>query len=131
MPPAVCAPSSLCSSSVMPPVFPLALSWQAFTILHTYMYTYRIDDVLESLLLLPPMFLLSLASPPSQYVLSMLTATLTTPYMRQALSTHLLAASGMSLAAPLVYTGHMKELWQDMVALGVNDPMLWGAVDIA
>jgi hypothetical protein len=56
---------------------------------------------------------------------------LTTPYTWQALSTHLLAASGTSLAAPLAYAGYLKELWQDMVALGVNDPALWGAVDIA
>jgi hypothetical protein len=60
-----------------------------------------------------------------------LTATLTTPYKWQALSTHLLAASGTSLAALLVYAGHVRELWQDMVALGVNNPALWGAVDIA
>jgi hypothetical protein len=95
------------------------------------MYTYRIDAALGSLLPLPPTFLSSLASPPSQYALSVLTATLTTPYTRQALSTHLLAASGTSLAAPLAYAGHVKELWQDMVALVVNDPALWGAVDIA
>jgi len=27
--------------------------------------------------------------------------------------------------------GHVKELWQDMVALGLNDPELWDTLDLA
>ncbi|KAJ7825827.1 hypothetical protein B0H14DRAFT_3110722 [Mycena olivaceomarginata] len=109
LPPA--SPPSSRSSSITLPVLPLALpSPQAFAILHAYMYTHRIDAALGALL--PP-------SPPRP------------PSTRHALSAHLLAAAGTSLSALMAHAGHVKELWQDMVALGVYDPALWAAVDLA
>jgi hypothetical protein len=128
LPPA--SPPSSRSSSITLPVLPLALpSPQAFAILHAYMYTHRIDAALGALLPLPPAFLASLAS--SQDPSAALAAALAQPSTRHALSKHLLAAAGTSLSALMAHAGHVKELWQDMVALGVYDPALWAAVDLA
>ncbi|KAJ7814911.1 hypothetical protein B0H14DRAFT_2849224 [Mycena olivaceomarginata] len=123
-------PPSSRSSSITLPVLPLALpSPQAFAILHAYMYTHRIDAALGALLPLPPAFLASLAAAQDPAVV--LAAALAQPSTRHALSVHLLAAAGTSLSALIAHTGHVKELWQDMVALGVYDPALWAAVDLA
>ncbi|KAJ7824756.1 hypothetical protein B0H14DRAFT_3110858 [Mycena olivaceomarginata] len=128
LPPA--SPPSSRSSSITLPVLPLALpSPQAFAILHAYMYTHRIDAALGALLPLPPAFLASLAA--AQDPSAALAAALAQPSTRHALSAHLLAAAGTSLSALMAHAGHVKELWQDMVALGVYDPALWAAVDLA
>ncbi|KAJ7825834.1 hypothetical protein B0H14DRAFT_3874269 [Mycena olivaceomarginata] len=119
LPPA--SPPSSRSSSITLPVLPLALpSPQAFAILHAYMYTHRIDAALGALLPLPPATRRRRWRPRSPQ-----------PSTRHALSAHLLAAAGTSLSALMAHAGHVKELWQDMVALGVYDPALWAAVDLA
>jgi hypothetical protein len=127
LPPA--SPPSSRSSSITLPVLLLALSsLQAFAILHAYMYTHCINAALGALLPLPPTFLTSLASSQDQSVV--LTAVLATPSTQHTLSKHLLAAAGTSLSMLMAHAGHIKELWQDMVALGVYDPVLWGAIDL-
>jgi hypothetical protein len=93
------------------------------------MYTHRIDAALSALLPLPPAFLTSLAA--AQDPVAALAAVLATPSTWHALSAHLLAAAGMSLSTLMAHAGHVKELWQDIVALGMYDPALWAAIDLA
>ncbi|KAJ6565523.1 hypothetical protein DFH09DRAFT_1314819 [Mycena vulgaris] len=45
-------------------------------------------------------------------------------------TTHLCAASS-NLSALTGHAGHVKELWQDMVALDVYDPEIWDVLDLA
>ena len=47
------------------------------------------------------------------------------------LSSYLCSATGGSLQALTTHAAHVKELWQDMVALGLHDPELWDAVDLS
>ncbi|KAJ6588161.1 hypothetical protein B0H19DRAFT_1098183 [Mycena capillaripes] len=127
-------PRSSQSASVSLPVLPLALpSAQAFAILHAFMYTHRLDAALASLLPLPPAFLDSLSSPSSggHSPSTILSAALATPSVRHTLAAHLCAVSGGNLSALMGHAGHVKELWQDMVALGMYDPALWDVVDLA
>ncbi|KAK6977074.1 hypothetical protein R3P38DRAFT_3126514 [Favolaschia claudopus] len=117
------------------PILPLILpSPQAFTLLHQFIYTHRIDTLLASLLPLPSPFLDSLTSSsvsggPSAH--QILTATLATPSVLHTLSAHLASASAGSLTTLMSHAAHVKELWQDMVALGVYDVVLWDALDLA
>ncbi|KAF7343299.1 Clampless protein 1 [Mycena venus] len=119
------------SASVTLPVLPLALpSPQAYSILHAFMYTHRLDAALASLLPMPPAFLESLCST-SQTPASVVAAALNTPAVRHTLAAHLCASSGGNLSALMAHAGHVKELWQDMVALGMYDLALWDALDLA
>ncbi|KAJ7243620.1 hypothetical protein B0H12DRAFT_1003913, partial [Mycena haematopus] len=128
------------SGAVTLPVLPFTLpSPPAFAILHTYMYTHRLDAALGALLPLPPAFLSSLASASSPSSSSrsahsahdILRTTLANPTHLHPLATHLAASEGGNLAALMAHAAHVKELWQDMVALGVYDPALWDALDLA
>jgi len=47
------------------------------------------------------------------------------------LSSYLCSSAGSSLQALTTHAAHVKELWQDMVALGLHDPELWDTVDLA
>ncbi|KAJ6464085.1 hypothetical protein C8R45DRAFT_840748, partial [Mycena sanguinolenta] len=124
------------------PVLPITLpSPPAFSILHAWMYTGRLDAALASLLPLPPAFLASLASASSSRSSSsrsssasaadIISATLRTPSALHPLQHHLFASAGGNVAALMDHAAHVKELWQDMVALGVYDPALWDALDLA
>ncbi|KAJ7639724.1 clp1-like protein [Mycena polygramma] len=132
LPPQPRAPSS---AALTLPVLPLALpSPQAFAILHAYMYTHRLDAALASLLPFPPAFLESLSGrgrgehPPAAVV----SAALGTPAVRHTLAAHLYsAAGGGNIGALMAHAAHVKELWQDMVALGMYDAPLWDALDLA
>ncbi|KAJ7450779.1 hypothetical protein FB451DRAFT_1052094, partial [Mycena latifolia] len=117
------APSSRTASATLP-VLPLTLpSPQAFAILHAFLYTHRLVPALTSLLPLPPAFLEPLTH-------ASLTATLDSPSMRHALAAHLCAAASGNLTVLMGHAGHVKELWQDKVALGVYDAELWDALDL-
>ncbi|KAJ7291487.1 hypothetical protein C8J57DRAFT_976028, partial [Mycena rebaudengoi] len=97
---------------------------QAFTILHAFMYTHRLDAALKSLLPLPPAFLGGLSH-------ATVLAALAAPATRHQLAVYLCGAAGNSLCALMAHAAHVKELWQDMVALGLHDPELWDALDLA
>ncbi|KAJ7507054.1 hypothetical protein B0H11DRAFT_2153557 [Mycena galericulata] len=156
LPPA--APPSRSGSALTLPVLPLALpSPHAFAILHPWMYTHRLDAALGALLPLPPAFLDGLAAAHSSSSHShsshshshsrssshasqpqpptppqtLLLAALASPPTLHALAAHLCATAGANLSALLAHAGHVKELWQDLVALGVYDPALWDALDLA
>ncbi|KAJ6573018.1 hypothetical protein DFH09DRAFT_1362187 [Mycena vulgaris] len=75
----------------------------AFPILHVFMNTHRLGPALAAFLPLPPAFLSS--SPPNSR------------------SSH-----GEELTALMGHAGHVKELWQDVVALGADEP---DALDLA
>ncbi|KAF7300193.1 Clampless protein 1 [Mycena kentingensis (nom. inval.)] len=125
------------------PVLPLVLpSPPAFAILHTWLYTNRLDTVLSTLFPhggVPAPFIERLASTyahasspssPSQ-ALVLLSSTFENRSALHALATNLCSTSAGSLSALMMHAGHVKELWQDMVALGICDPGLWAAVDLA
>ncbi|KAJ7618608.1 hypothetical protein FB45DRAFT_981190 [Roridomyces roridus] len=120
-------------SSATLPVLPFSLpSPQAFTILHPYMYTHRLDAALAALLPLPPAFLETLAPGPSADAPhARVSAALSSRSAIHALAAHLAASAGGSLSALMAHAGHVKELWQDMVALGLYDAELWDALDLA
>jgi len=118
--------SSLPSSSTLhAPVLPLALpSPAAFKILHTYLYNHSLGGVLQALFPLPSGFVQSLSHNTIQ-------STLASGTTLHQLSSYLCSSAGSSLQGLTTYAAHVKELWQDMVALGLYDPELWDAVDLA
>ncbi|KAF8134174.1 hypothetical protein K438DRAFT_1539197, partial [Mycena galopus ATCC 62051] len=127
LPPSSRAPSI--SAAVTLPVFRLALpSPQAFSILHAFMYTRRLDTALGTLLPMPPAFLESLSASTLQTSESVVAAALANPAVCHTLAAHLYSLSGSNL---IVHAVHVKELWQDMVALGMYDVALWSALDLA
>ncbi|KAF8888824.1 hypothetical protein BD779DRAFT_1522808 [Infundibulicybe gibba] len=117
------APAGAATGTLHLPILPLALpSPAAFTLLHAYMYTHSLPNLLGALIPLPPAFLSAL--PPLAAALA------SGPALHQ-LSAHLASASGENLAALTRHAAHVKELWQDVAALGIHDPELWDAIDLA
>ncbi|KAJ7131721.1 hypothetical protein C8R43DRAFT_657986 [Mycena crocata] len=113
------------STSVHLPVLPLTLpSAPAFSILHTFMYSHRLDGVLTALFPIPPQFLRALTH-------KTVRAALQSGADLHHLSAHLCAASTSNVQVLMTHTAHVKELWQDMVALGVDDTALWDTVELA
>jgi len=107
------------------PVLPLSLpSPAAFSILHTFMYTHRLDGVLKALLPLPTQFLEGL----SHHGVRQALASSTTLHQ---LSSFVCASSNGNLQTITGHAAHVKEIWQDMVSLGLYDPELWDAIDLA
>jgi hypothetical protein len=96
----------------------------AFVILHQFMYHHRLDSVLKALFPLPPNFLQSLSHQTVQATLS------SEPTLRQ-LSSYLCASASSNLQALTAHAAHVKELWQDMAALGLYNPELWDTIDLA
>ncbi|KAJ7691855.1 hypothetical protein B0H16DRAFT_1680749 [Mycena metata] len=126
-------PRSRASASVTLPILPLSLpSPQAFSILHAFMYTHRIDAALGALLPFPPAFLEALVPSPSSN--ARLAAALASGSTRHELGAHLCAASSGNLTTLMTHAAHVRELWQDMVALGLYD-LAWevvlGAMNLA
>ncbi|KAJ6602455.1 hypothetical protein DFH09DRAFT_1257611 [Mycena vulgaris] len=118
-------PAPRASGSVHLPVLPLALpSAPAFSILHAFMYSHRLDAVLTALFPIPPRFLHSLTH-------KTVRAALQSGADLHHLSAHLCAASTSNVQVLMTHTAHVKELWQDMVALGIDDAALWDTVELA
>ncbi|KAJ7130493.1 hypothetical protein C8R44DRAFT_872287 [Mycena epipterygia] len=108
------------SSLVLP--MPLArLSPQTFAILHGFLSP------------LPPAFLASLERPSNAQDATYATilSALASGTARHTLAAHLHTASGGSLSAFMGHAGHVKELWPDMVALGLYDAPLCDALYLA
>lgn len=120
--PSSCLPSS---STLHAPVLPLALpSPAAFKILHAYLYNHSLGGVLQALFPLPSAFVQSVSHHTIQ-------STLTSGTTLHQLSSYLCSSAGSSLQILTTHAAHVKELWQDMVALGLYDPELWDTVDLA
>ncbi|KAJ6565616.1 hypothetical protein DFH09DRAFT_1314907 [Mycena vulgaris] len=92
----------------------------------------------------PPRLALALALPPAspspspspppssqELTNATLLTTLASLPALHALASHLCASSCSNLSALVGHAGHVKELWQDTVALGVYDAELWDALDLA
>jgi hypothetical protein len=88
------------------------------------MYHHRLDAVLKALIPLPAQFLHNLSHQTVQ-------STMSSPNMLHQLSSYLCSSSSSNIGALTTHAAHVKELWQDMVALGLHDPELWDAVDLA
>lgn len=118
--------SSLPSSSTLhAPVLPLALpSPAAFQVIHTYLYNHSLGGVLQALFPLPSGFIQSLSHNTVQ-------STLASGTTLHQLSSYLCSSAGSSLQLLTTHAAHVKELWQDMVALGLYDSELWDTVDLA
>ncbi|KAF8909686.1 hypothetical protein CPB84DRAFT_1673367 [Gymnopilus junonius] len=113
------------SGSIHVPVLPLVLpSPAAFKVLHSYIYTHSLDGILKSLFPLPSGFVQGLSHHTVQ-------STLASGNSLHQLSTYLCSSAGASLQVLTTHAAHVKELWQDMVALGLHDPELWDTVDLA
>ncbi|KAG5640410.1 hypothetical protein H0H81_012012, partial [Sphagnurus paluster] len=88
------------------------------------MYTHRLDSVLKALFPVPSGFLHSLSHEVVKNALSS-GATL------HQLSSYLCASASSNLQTLMTHAGHVKELWQNMAALGLHDPELWDTLDLA
>ncbi|KAG7445279.1 uncharacterized protein BT62DRAFT_933118 [Guyanagaster necrorhizus] len=112
-------------SLVKLPVLPFALpSPQAFGIIHNFMYTHRLEPVFRSLLPVPTGFFQSISH---ETVLDTLDAMGTC----MQLSAYLCSQEQGDLQKLTTHAVHVKELWQDMIALGIYSTDLWDAVDLA
>ncbi|KAF9011766.1 hypothetical protein BDQ17DRAFT_1344791 [Cyathus striatus] len=88
------------------------------------MYTHRLDAVLKALIPLPSAFLQTLSHHAVRQALdSDTTLNQFAAYLSQSASSNLRQLT--------VYIAHIKEIWQDMVALGLFDPELWDTIDFA
>lgn len=107
------------------PVLPLSLpSPAAFSILHSYMYSHRLDSVLKALFPVPSGFLASLSHQTVQ-------STLQSGTTLHQLSSYLCSSASSNLHTLTSHAAHVKEIWQDMAALGLHDPELWDTIDLA
>ena len=114
------------SSKLHAPILPLALpSPAAFKIIHTYLYNHSLNGVLQSLFPLPSSFLQQSLSH------NTIESTLASGSALHQLSLYLCSSAGSSLQILTTHAAHVKELWQDLVALGLYDPELWDTVDLA
>jgi len=113
------------SGSVHLPVLPLTLpSPAAFKLLHTYLYDHSLEGLMRSLFPLPSPFVQSLSHHTIQ-------STLASGSSLHQLSSYLCSSTAGSLQALTTHAAHVKELWQDIVALGIHDPELWDALDLS
>ncbi|KAG6851850.1 hypothetical protein C0991_005501 [Blastosporella zonata] len=113
------------SPTLQLPVLPLSVpSPAAFSVLHSYMYSHRLENVLKALFPMPSGFLHSLSHEAVQAALA------SGPTLHQ-LSSYLCSSVSGNPQALASHAAHVKELWQTMVALGLNDPELWDTVDLA
>ncbi|RDB17079.1 Clampless protein 1 [Hypsizygus marmoreus] len=113
------------SPTLQLPVLPLSIpSPAAFTILHSFMYHHRLETVLKGLFPMPSGFLQSLSH---DAVLSALSSGETL----HRLSSYLCTSASSNLHTLTTHAAHVKELWQNMAALGLYDPELWDTLDLA
>ncbi|KAJ7186781.1 hypothetical protein C8R46DRAFT_879548 [Mycena filopes] len=125
LPPA--APRTPGSTALHLPVLPLPLpSAPAFAILHAYLYSRNLAAVLTALFPIPPAFLRALTHKTVRAALHPVSGAAD----RHALAAHLCAASAANVQVLMTHTVHVKELWQDMVALGITDPALWDTLSL-
>lgn len=120
------APNAQTSSSSMHlPLLALSVpSAAAFALIHSFLYTHSIGSLLASLLPLPKEFTHGLSAEAAQH-------TMQSRSKMQKLSHALCSASGRNPQALMAHASHVKELWQDVVHLGVHSPELWLAIDLA
>ncbi|KIY42974.1 hypothetical protein FISHEDRAFT_32117, partial [Fistulina hepatica ATCC 64428] len=108
-------------------VLPLELpSPAAFPILHNYMYTHGLSEVLSALIPVPDY--LAKAELSHAVVLGILQSRDVQLFQ---LADYCMRKAMNNSKTLLSYASHAKELWQDMVALGLFEPALWDTLDLA
>ncbi|KAL1745290.1 clp1-like protein [Schizophyllum fasciatum] len=97
----------------------------AFSILHAYMYTHRSDAVMQALL---PSLPASAIGPlrTREAILGALGSGQT----KHQLAVNIAYAEAYNLSRLSAYAAHVKEVWQDMVSLGMCDAQLWDTIDL-
>ncbi|EPQ50522.1 hypothetical protein GLOTRDRAFT_50449 [Gloeophyllum trabeum ATCC 11539] len=114
------APSN--GGRVMLPVVPFTVpSASTFAILHSYLYTKRLDSLLNALLPLPAHFVPSTLQSAAQIHGD----------ARKRAAQHVAATLGYSADHLARYVGLVHSLWKNIVSLGVYDKELWQALDLA
>ncbi|KAF8920016.1 hypothetical protein CPB85DRAFT_1429482 [Mucidula mucida] len=129
--------ASHCAQMRLPPSFPPTSSAvrlpvlhinppsaDAFKILLEYMYNHRLDHVLRVLAPLPPAFLQKLSHNAVVHAFQ----SRSTVYQ---LASHVYAHENGDLQSIMRHVSHVKDLWQDMIALGIHLPDLWDTIDLA
>ncbi|KAG5643516.1 hypothetical protein DXG03_000708 [Asterophora parasitica] len=125
LPPLSPSPPRPHSPSIQLPVLPLSMpSPPAFAILHSFMYHHRLDSVLKGLFPMPSGFLQSVSH-------DAVRGALASGSTLHQLSSYLAQSASGNLTTLMTHVAHVKELWQNMVALGVHDPELWDTLDLA
>ncbi|KAL0575311.1 hypothetical protein V5O48_006662 [Marasmius crinis-equi] len=124
--PEIRAPSSrLQGHNLQLPVIPFSLpSPVAFTVLTTFMYQHRLDKVLKALFPMPSGFLSNLRHRDVQEILHSVSTI-------HELSAYLCEHDQYSLQRLTAHAMHVRDVWQDMVALGIHDSGLWDTIDLA
>ncbi|KAJ7223743.1 hypothetical protein B0H12DRAFT_290071 [Mycena haematopus] len=118
-------PALRTSGAVHLPVLPLTVpSAAAFSVLLAFMYSHRLDAVLNALFPVPHSFLRKITH-------KTVCAALQSGADLHLLSAHLCAVSKADVQVLMIHTAHVKDLWQDMVALGIDDAALWDTVELA
>lgn len=118
-------PSPSADGHLALPVLPLSLpSPAAFHVIHQYLYTHRLDAVMTALGFPASSFQRNLTH---QHVLAALQSSETVHSLAVLLCQH---TSG-NLGKLTALTAHVKDLWQDMVSLGLYDYELWDTLDLA
>ncbi|THU75725.1 hypothetical protein K435DRAFT_974716 [Dendrothele bispora CBS 962.96] len=117
------------SSPVQIPVVPISLpSPHVFPIICKFLYTHSLESVLRSLVPLPsPDHYPFLQSPSRETVRQMMNSHSTLSQLAK----HLCEHTNYNMRTLTTDAAHVKDVWQDVVALGVNDVALWDALDFA
>ncbi|KII91579.1 hypothetical protein PLICRDRAFT_105411 [Plicaturopsis crispa FD-325 SS-3] len=115
------------ATSLNLPILPLAVpAPAAFPALHAYLYTHDVPALLSALAPLPPTFLASITSAPSSVAHTLSSG----PALHQ-LSAHAVHTLRGDRAALMGLAQRVNGLWKNACALGVHDPELWDAMDLA
>ncbi|KAJ3561881.1 hypothetical protein NP233_g9925 [Leucocoprinus birnbaumii] len=123
LPPSNPTPSA--NGNLTLPVLPFTLpSPAAFHVVHQYLYTHRLDAVMTSLGFPASAFQQNLTH---QNVLSALQSPDTVHQLAVLLCQH----TGGNLGKLTGLTARVKDLWQDMVSLGLYEIELWDTLDLA
>lgn len=97
----------------------------AFSIIHTYMYNHRSDAVVQALFpSLPENVARQFRT--REAVLGALASGQT----KHQLAAHLAHVESSNLSRLSACAAHVKDVWQDMVSLGMCDPQLWDTIDL-
>ncbi|KAI5896904.1 clp1-like protein [Schizophyllum commune H4-8] len=97
----------------------------AFSILHNYMYNLRPDGVVHALLPRLPANMIS-----SLRTQEAIRATLGSGTTKHQLASALAHGASYNLSHLTSCAAHAKEMWHDMVSLGMNDALLWDTLDL-
>ena len=97
----------------------------AFPILHNYMYNLRPDGIVHALLPMLPANMVS-----SLRTQEAIRAALGSGTTKHQLASALAHGASHNLSHLTSCAAHAKELWQDMVSLGMGDALLWDTLDL-